>query len=212
MDSTALLLQILAEDKVDHVFTCYIELDGNNKKIECEKNTIEILTNQIVDSDLWQPDTSSSRWSHNVYKFMDWPECNSSEGMMQPPIWLLYAAFAAGGIAQDYDEVEVNIGYVRGDSALQHKDKIEAAWAGISGLTRMDEQPYKLVFPFAGMSKNHIHNRLIKYSENYNEDFVGTTWVCEDPQRFANATGVGFKRCGNCGPCSRDPRFIENKG
>lgn len=208
MDSTTLLIQHLAEAKVDHIYTCYIELEGNTHKIASEKNAIEVLTNQICDS-VWASKDHKTKWTHSNYKFSDFPPCNPSEGMMQPVIWMMYAAFEAGAIAEKYDEVEVNIGYVRGDHALKYKDKVMAAWNGMSALTRMDEDPYKLVFPLAGMSKTHIFNRLEKYSLEYEQPFLNTAWVCEDPKRFSNKGGSGFKRCGECGPCKRDPRYLK---
>ena len=210
MDSTTLLIQLLTEGKFDHVYTSYIELDGNNDKIACEKNTIEVLTNHIC-SNAWQPDTSGVKWTHGTYKFADFPPCNPSEGMIQPAIWMMYAALEAGAIAQEYDKVEVNIGYVRGDSALKYKDKVMATWNGISGLTRLDTTPYPLKFPFAGMSKNHVQARLEKYGKKYDTDFLDAVWVCEEPIRFSDLTGSGYKRCGECHPCKRDPRYTEIK-
>lgn len=204
MDSTTLLIQHLIEQKYDHVYTCYIELVGNVEKTVCERNAITGLTN-LIQGSVWGPE-STVRWTHTEYEF-DYPPCHSEEGMFQPIVWLTYAAFYAGSIAEEHDEVDVNIGYVRGDYSLKEKDKVMAAWNGISGLSRMEAEPYPLTFPLKGMTKRAIHRRLQKYSDQYDRPFLDTPWVCENPSMIADKSINGYERCGECGPCSRDPRF-----
>jgi 7-cyano-7-deazaguanine synthase in queuosine biosynthesis len=198
MDSTTLLLNHLDQNNYDAIYTLYIDLVS--PKASCEHIAIQQLQTLIKNCEFDTP------LEHRSHRFDDYPPCNSSEGIFQPPIWLMYLAFYAGDIATKHDDIDINLGYIRGDDAIKYQDKIEQAWMGISGLTRLIDDPYNLIFPFRGMTKRHVKERLEKYDKKYNKAFSQSLWVCEDPRPYVDANYIGHRACGECLPCSRDPR------
>lgn len=204
LDSTALLIHHLERGDYDAIYTFYTELPGD--KATCEKIAIHAITEALMSTPLCQ---GTVMWDHQKYDF-DYPPCNPTEGILQPSIWLLNLAFYAGHIGINHDEVHVEIGYIRGDSALRREERIIDAWTSISGLTRLDHDPFELRFPFRGMSKGHIHRRLLQSEEKYGiSSFTDLPWTCEEPEMFSDGVRVGYKSCGTCMPCTRDPRRKE---
>ncbi len=206
MDSTALLLQHLIAAKVDHIYTMYIDVSGNGAKAKCEHSAIDKHIDSITESGLWT-DQSKMKWSHITYDFHEYPEVSTDYGLIQPYLWMMYAAMQTQVAMASYDEVSVQIGYVRGDSALAYRDEIWNMWNGLSAVMNINRPISPLLFPFSGMSKYHILKRLEKYEGQYNRPFVDSCWVCEGPVTLHTPTIHGVSRCGKCRPCQRDPRF-----
>jgi 7-cyano-7-deazaguanine synthase in queuosine biosynthesis len=187
LDSTACLFKLLEETKND-VHTFYVEVDNNDHKAWCEKESIRRIR-ELKTRDFTH---------HTATKFEIY---GTSKQGLQPFMWMTAGALMLNKI--DGPRKRLCIGYTQGDSATNDIDAIKDEWVAMWKMIGDGARMPPLYLPLLKRTKMQSMDYLRRLEQKKGIKIIENLWTCEDPQRVHGPDFSGYRACKKCIPCTR---------
>lgn len=199
LDSTLLVARALDRTKLD-VHANYTTCKNNTTKQWCEEQALEELKKQF--DSVYRPITT------HTGTIIDFPEIEQHGASFQPFMWMMTMIPVASTLLEDDSDLRVQIGYIKTDDALEHFDRIDAAWKTIWDQVLPEHPAPILEAPLKHMEKADVLRALRRFEASRGITLVDNIWTCEQPQTYHSGSITGYQACGKCKPCQNDPRSL----
>jgi 7-cyano-7-deazaguanine synthase in queuosine biosynthesis len=208
LDSTTCLLKAIENmKKNDQLFLYYFDLGNNSTKSWCEKNAInailaELKLENLIDKNL----------EVNYQSIGTVDDINGYVGAIPPQslMWLDRLKVVLHDYINDIksNNLEIYLGYTKGDDAINMIDLIEKYWdASVESLYNVK---CPLYYPVMGMSKRGEVSYILEFENKNNLDVLQKTWTCENPKLIHTRYVSGYEQCSECIPCKRMKKATRN--
>lgn len=208
LDSTTCLLKAVANTKKnDQLFLYYFELGNNVTKTWCEKNAINAMLEELKSENL-----IDHKITVDFQVLGQVSDINQYCGSIPPQtmLWLDRLKIELHKYVDDVksNNVEIYLGYTKGDDATALIDQIEKYWNASCDALYGLECP--LYYPVIETSKQEEVSYILEFEKNNNVDILNKTWTCEVPKLYHTRHISGYEQCGACKPCKRMKKATRN--